>query len=227
MAVITVSSEFGAGGPAVAKQLAQQLGWDYVDKDLLHRVALNLGVPTEKVEAFDEAHYNRVRGFLSTVFDFEALKTSVTPASDAGAPESYDDREELPFQYQVKGWIDRDIYRQMIARVISSIGQRGNAVIKGRGSQCILKDLPSALHVRFVADLEDRVARTMEHRGIGRAAAEGLIADLDKRGAAYVQGYFGCDLEDPAHYHLVLNSSKIPLDKCLALLTRVAKEWGG
>ncbi len=227
MPVITVSSEFGAGGPAVGKQLAERLGLDYLDKDILHRVALDLGVPAEKVEEFDEAQHSRVRGFLSTVFDFEALKKNATLASDAPATSTYDDREEIPYQYQVKGWIDRDIYRQMIVRVISAVGQRGGAVIKGRGSQWILKDNPDAIHVRFVASLEDRIARTMERRGLDRKAAADLIAQMDKRGADYVQAYFGSDLKDPTLYHLVLNSSKIPMDKCLDLLERLVRELGG
>ncbi len=221
MPVITVSSEFGAGGPAVGKRLAERLGLDYLDKDLLHRIALDLGVPTEKVEEFDEARYSRVRGFLSTVFDFEALKKNATLASDADVPAVYDDREEIPYQYQVRGWIDRDIYRQMIVRVISAVGQRGDAVVKGRGGQWILKDNPDAIHVRFVASLEDRIARTMERRGIDRAAASELIAQMDKRGEEYVKAYFGRDLTDPTLYHLVLNSSRIPQDKCLELLERL------
>jgi len=224
MAVITVSSQFGAGGPAVGKQLAERLGLDYMDKDILHRIALDLGVPTEKVEEFDEAQHNRLRGFLSTVFDFGALKKSATLASDTPAPTAYDDREEIPFQYQVKGWIDRDIYRQMVVRVISAVGQRGGAVIKGRGSQCILKDNPKAIHVRFVASLEDRIARTAAHRGISQRAATELISQLDKRGGDYVQAYFGCDLEDDALYHLVVNSSKIPLAQCLDLLVHLVTE---
>lgn len=227
MAVITVSSEFGAGGPAVAKQVAKRLGWDYVDKDVLHRIALNLGVSTEQVEAFDEGRYSRLRGFLSTIFDFEALKKSATLASGSESEGVYDDREEIPYQYQVKGWVDRDIYRQMVARVISGIAQRGNAVIKGRGSQCILKDVPGALHVRFVATLEDRIAGTMKYRGIDRKAAEVLIAQMDKRGADYVQGYFGCDLEESSLYHLVLNSSKFDQDACVDLLARLARDWKG
>lgn len=223
MAVITISSEFGAGGPAVGKKLAERLGLDYVDQDIIHKIALDLDVPEEKVEEFDEARHSRLRGFLSTVIDFAALRRDSKATEGDTSNETYDDREELPYNYEVKGWIDRDIYKQMMVRVISAIAQRGGAVIKGRGSQWILKDNPNAIHVRFVAGLEDRIARTMERRGLSHAEARKMIEEMDQRGEDYVQAYFDRDLKETLLYDLVINSSRISLDDCLALLEHVAR----
>jgi Cytidylate kinase-like family len=39
MNVITVSREFGAGGREVARRLAETLGWDVLDRELLHQAA--------------------------------------------------------------------------------------------------------------------------------------------------------------------------------------------
>lgn len=223
MAVITISSEFGAGGPAVGKKLAERLGLDYVDQDIIHKIALDLDVPEEKVEEFDEARHSRLRGFLSTVIDFAALRRDSKATEGDTSNETYDDREELPYNYEVKGWIDRDIYKQMMVRVVSAIAQRGGAVIKGRGSQWILKDNPNAIHVRFVAGLEDRIARTMERRGLSHAEARKMIEEMDQRGEDYVQAYFDRDLKETLLYDLVINSSRISLDDCLALLEHVAR----
>jgi len=217
MTVITISSEFGAGGPAVGLKLAERLGFDYVDKDMIHRIALDLDVPEEKVAGFDEERHNRLRGFLSTVFDFAALRHGAKLAEEGG-PGTYDEREEIPYNFQVKGWIDRDIYRQMMIRVVTAIGERGRAVIKGRGSQLILKDHPGALHLRFVAEPEDRIARTMERRQLTREQAQELIEKMDRRGANYVRDYFGGDLHAALHYHLVLNTSRLSLDDCLEVV---------
>lgn len=218
MPVITLSSEFGAGGPLIGRRLAQRFGLDYVDKEIIQQIALDLEVPREKVEEFDEGHYSGLRSFLSTVFDFDALKKGGKGAPAPAEESAYDDRDEIPYDFRVKGWIDRDIYKQMMLRVISAVGSRGGAVIKGRGSQWILQDNPNALHLRFVADLEDRVTRTVQHRGISRAEAIDLTAKMDKRGEEYVRTYFDCDLKDPQLYHLTINSSRIPLDECFSLL---------
>lgn len=225
MAVITISSQFGAGGPVVGSRLAQRLGWEYVDKQIIHHIALDLKVPAAEVEEFDEARYQGLRGFLSTVFDFNALRqeAEATGASTSG----YDDRDEIPYDYRVQGWIDKDIYQQMMVRVVTAMGERGKAVIKGRGSQWILRDVPGALHVRFVGDVVDRVARTRQHRGLDAAAARDLVAQMDRRGTAFVRDYFGCDLRDDALYHLVLNTSKLSLEECEALLVGLVESRGG
>jgi cytidylate kinase len=223
MSVITVSSEFGAGGPAIGKQLAERLGLDYLDQELVHEIALGLDVSDEKVNEFDEAHHSRFRGFLSTVFDFDALRKSAKVAQQEDAPSSYDDREEIPYEFSVKGWIDRDIYEQMVVRVITAVAKRGGAVIKGRGSQWILKDHPNTLHLRFVGDVADRIARTMKRRGLSRKEARKLVDDMDKRGADFVRAHFDRDLTDSTLYHLVLNTSRIPPERCLTLLEDVAR----
>src|SRR5438045_3155743 len=39
MNVITVSREYGAGGGEVARRLAEALGWELLDRELLHQAA--------------------------------------------------------------------------------------------------------------------------------------------------------------------------------------------
>jgi len=221
MAVITVSSQFGAGGPAVGKRLADKLGLEFVDKQIIHRIALDLKVEPAEVEEFDEGSHQKLRGFLSTVFDFKALRRGAEVEQEEAG--SYDDRDEIPYDYQVQGWIDRDIYQQMMTRVITAIGEKGNAVIKGRGSQWILRDVPGAIHVRFVGEEADRVARTVERRGIDRAAATALVEEMDQRGADFAKSYFDFDLADSALYDLVLNTSKLSMEECGAILENLAK----
>jgi len=225
MAVITISSQFGADGPAVGSRLAQRLGWEYVDKQIIHRIALDLKVPAAEVEEFDEPRYQGLRGFLSTVFDFDALRQEV--AVEETATSGYDDRDEIPYDYRVQGWIDKDIYQQMMVRVITAVGERGQAVIKGRGSQWILRDTPGALHVRFTGDVADRVARTRQRRGLDEAAARQLVNQMDRRGAAFVKDHFGCDLGDDSLYHLVLNTSKLALEECETLLVGLVERRRG
>jgi cytidylate kinase len=225
MRVITISSEFGAGGPLVGRELAKNLGLDYVDKEIIHRIALGLQVPEEKVKAFDEVQYSRLRTFLSTVFDFDALKGHAGVTGEVPEGEGrYDDREEIPFDFRVKGWIDREVYRQMIVKILTAVGEGSGGVIKGRGSQVVLKDHPRALHVRFVADLEDRIAHTAERHNLPPEEAREMVQRMDKRGEDYVRTYFQRDLKDPTLYHLVLNSSRLPLHRCRAFLEGMARE---
>jgi len=223
MPVITISNQFGAGGPEVAKELAKRLGVDYLDKEIIHRIALEINVPEEEVEEFEAEHHSKFKSFFSTIFDLDALKKKAKIREDALADSPYDDREKIPFHYQVDGWIDSEIYKQMILKVISALGQRRGVVVVGRGGQCILKENPRTLHVRFVADFEDRVAWTAARRGLALDAAREFVHKVDARSQDYLRFYFDCDPDSPSLYHLTLNTSRVPLEKCMDVVEDLAR----
>jgi cytidylate kinase len=54
MNVITVSREYGAGGGEVARCLAEALGWELLDRELLHQAAAVEHVPDADLERLDE-----------------------------------------------------------------------------------------------------------------------------------------------------------------------------
>jgi cytidylate kinase len=54
MNVLTVSREYGAGGGEVARQLAESLGWELLDRELLHQAAAVEHVPDADLERLDE-----------------------------------------------------------------------------------------------------------------------------------------------------------------------------
>lgn len=54
MNVITVSREYGAGGGEVARRLAEALGWELLDHELLHQAAAVEHVPDAELERLDE-----------------------------------------------------------------------------------------------------------------------------------------------------------------------------
>jgi cytidylate kinase len=54
MNVITVTREYGAGGYEVARRLAEVLGWELLDRELLHQAAEVEHVPDADLERLDE-----------------------------------------------------------------------------------------------------------------------------------------------------------------------------
>ena len=55
MAIITISHEIGAGGPEIGQQLAERLGYRYVDQDLVSNAAQKYGLLEEKLSHLDES----------------------------------------------------------------------------------------------------------------------------------------------------------------------------
>jgi cytidylate kinase len=54
MKIITVSRQYGAGGGEIAQRLAEELGWELLDRDLLHRAAALEHLPDAEWERLDE-----------------------------------------------------------------------------------------------------------------------------------------------------------------------------
>src|SRR5947207_7644718 len=54
MNVITVTRDYGAGGYEVARRLAEALGWELLDRELLHRAAAVEHLPDAELERLDE-----------------------------------------------------------------------------------------------------------------------------------------------------------------------------
>jgi len=54
MNIITITRQFGAGGGEVARKLAETLGWELLDRELLHQAAEVEHVPDAELERLDE-----------------------------------------------------------------------------------------------------------------------------------------------------------------------------
>jgi cytidylate kinase len=65
--IITVSRERGAGGAFVGRLVAQRLGFSFWDRDLLHRIAQEIGADEAALAAVDEHVHSPVAEFVESV----------------------------------------------------------------------------------------------------------------------------------------------------------------
>ncbi len=56
MNIITISREFGSGGRELGKRMADVLGWDYYDREIIETVAKEEGLDADYVQAVLERH---------------------------------------------------------------------------------------------------------------------------------------------------------------------------
>ncbi len=105
------------------------------------------------------------------------------------------------------------LLRQMAADRVVFVGSSGAH---------LLPECGCGLRVRVVGTLEQRVERVVADEGIGRAAAEKRVRDHDREVRARAQAVIGVDLDDPAFYHLVVNTSMVSLDAFADALKAVA-----
>ncbi len=221
MSVITISKEFSSGGLEIAKGLAEKLGYDYFDKEIVRKIADHAKVTHQEVREFEEEEHANFRAYLSRLIDLDIFKKG--PAEEEAEQETtYDERDKIPYSFDTQGWIDSDIYRDMICKVISELGQNSNVIIVGRGGQCILREQPGVVHIRIIASMADRIARLqVDKPELDEDAARREVEAMDKKSREYINFYFKADWDDPRLYDAVINTSRVSDSKaidCLAAL---------
>jgi len=129
-------------------------------------------------------------------------------------------------QRSIKEGAERVIHRQKfsvqtymahLTRTILTIGEKGRAVIVGRGAHLLLP-AERCFRVRVIAPTELRIARLSASAGMERSEAEPAIAETDKQRAQFIQENFGQLDANPLLYDLVINTGEIALETAAELV---------
>jgi len=193
MSLVTIRGQLGSGAPEIARQIADRLQANYVDREIIAEVAARLQRKEEEVEA-KEMPATSLLGVIA-----EALEHNYA-FGDALAG-AYLSLGKIP--------LEDTRYLQALDSVVRKLARSQPLVILGRGSQFILKDHPGALHVLVVAPFEMRVERLMQERNLDQGTAKLEIERSDKSLRKFIMRYFKAELEDPVYYDLVLNTERL------------------
>ena len=194
MPIVTIRGQRGSGAGKVARLVAEGLHADYVDREIIGKVA----VYSRRQEPDIEAKEMPPATLIGRIA--EAL----------GVAGSYGAMDAMAAVY-LPGWqlpLSDDQYLTALESVVKKLASGGPLVIRGRGSQFILKDYPGSLHVLTVAPVEIRTKRVMEDLGIDEESAKREMANFDDSRKEFVRRYFKADLDDPVHYDLVVNTGR-------------------
>src|SRR5258706_2295161 len=133
MRAITISREYGSGGGEVATRLAQRLGWQLIDHEVVVEVAKALGVSEAEVEARDEY----TEGLVSRILSSLQMVEPIMLVNSATLPVA-----------------DEQKYRDALYNVVKAAVAQKHVVIVKRGSQMLLAKRRDVLHARIVAPLD-------------------------------------------------------------------------
>ncbi len=135
--------------------------------------------------------------------------------------ESLDDKVrsqvELWFEGVFKGmYIDASDYFKHLYKVIMSISKLGGVVVVGRGASHMLTR-EQGIHFRVIAAKPRRVENLIKFQGFSQEEAEKEIERLDKERAGFVRNNFGRNIDDPAVYDLVINTTYLDIKEALRI----------
>lgn len=196
MAVITISRQFGAGGLTLGQKLADTLDYRFFDEEIIQLVAEKAHVSPQWVQSIEKEAGGKLQKIINNLIPRKVIDRIL------------DDQ---------RGYIDEEIYVDLLTQIISKFAEANNAVILGRGGQYILKERPGVFHVLLVADLDYRIDFVKNNYNLTLSQATRTVNSEDKKRINLYRKFNKTDYDRSDHYHLTLNMSKLSLEKAAEL----------
>jgi cytidylate kinase len=114
----------------------------------------------------------------------------------------------------------------MQSETIRKIAEQGSAIIVGRCSDYILRDMECTLDVFLTSPLEVRAARIAERSGLSLEEAEKLAEEKDRNRAEYYNYYTFTDWGVASTYDLCLDSSVLGIEGTADMIIEFARKAG-
>ena len=196
--IITIGRQFGSGGKAVADELGRRLGIPVYDNELITKAAQESGFSAELFVQSDEK-----KRFFSL--------TSIFSSNFGGDSDNY--------------MSDKNLFNIQCA-AIRDIAEQGSAVIVGRCSDYVLRDLECTLDVFLTSSDEVRSARIMEREGRNKVKALEMMERRDKSRADYYNYYTFGNWGVASTYDLCVNSGILGIEGTAEFIIEYARKAG-
>jgi cytidylate kinase len=201
--VVTISASYGAGGSVVAPRLAEHLGWPFIDRMITAQVSVQAG--TQATPSREGISPNEVGppGLLQSI---------LSGAAGAGVMVGPVPLAETALEL-----------REHTDAALGSLLAGGGGVVLGRAAAVVLADRPQTLHIRLDGPTERRVARAAALEQIDLSAARARQVQTDRARNLFVRRLYRRDPEDPALYHLRLDTTVLALEEVVSLLADLSR----
>jgi CMP/dCMP kinase len=200
---ITISRQMGSGGTYIGYLLAKELGYKYIDREILRLASEHLKTGTGWLAQYDERS--------------SSLLSNILRAFSVGTPESI---SMLHVQQPV---YERDLFA-LECKIMNDILDHHDAVIIGRGGFYALRDRPAIFRIFVHAPLEFRVERLMKAQNLTDTKAARLeIDESDIRRSRFIRDMAGVTWTDALNYHLCIDSSIISFSLSVEMILKLVR----
>lgn len=188
--VISIDREYGSGGHAIGKMIAERLGLQFYDSELVYLTASRSGLTPDYIRKHEQQLSSR---FLHELYAQNYAYTA----------------EELPPE-------DATFLAQ--SKVIRDITARQACVIVGRCANFILKGRPNLFSVFLHADRATRMQRVIQNYGVKPDGAAKTMDLMDSGRRTHCLHYTGQELGNARLYDLCVNTSDYGLERTVELI---------
>ncbi len=205
--IITISREYGSGGSAIGKIVAEKLGYKYYDKQLIDLAADESGLSPKFIEKSEQS--------LSSGWLYNMMLGSNYSSNYATATTP----NTLPLVDQ--------IYNAQ-RTIILKVAKESPCVIVGRCADYILHTSEEfadsdILKLFVYANPDDRIKRAIEAYGIPEKDAKKTITQVNKRRANHYNTFTEWTWGAYEHYDMLINSSYAGIEGTAGLIVDAAK----
>ena len=151
--VIAIGRQFGSGGHDIGKILAEKLGYDFYDAEIIQMTAGTTGYTPEFIKKNEEIMTN------SLIYD---LVNQMYLNADM--------QDEAP----------KDKIFEAECQVVRDLAKKGNCVIVGRCADYVLRNSGNCLKVFFSAPLVSRIRRVEQRQNISEGEAKATVQKNEK-----------------------------------------------
>jgi cytidylate kinase len=202
--VVCISHATGAGGEEVGRLVADELGFLYLDNEIVAQAAARAGV-----RAADVADAERRRSLISRALDAIAQGEGETwTMGTVGVPPT-------------GGKLGRYDLLALIREAIEQAAARGDVVIVAHAASYVVANT-DALRVLVTASPAKRAERLATLQGIDAAEARRKIKEADAGRRDYLKSFHGVEQEAPTHYDLVLNTDVLEIEEAARIVSHAA-----
>ncbi|MBO4251864.1 MAG: cytidylate kinase-like family protein [Clostridia bacterium] len=197
--VITIGREFGSGGRELGRLLAENLGIDYYDKEIITEIAKNTELSENYVRQVVEKNPHDL--FPITVahtFSYIDVQTI--------------QQKQMIFDEQEK--------------VIKKMAGTSDCVIVGRCADYILRDI-KPYRIFVYADMDSKVERCLSRsddaKGLPRKKLVKKIKSIDKNRARYYNYYTGETWGNKLNYDICVNTTNVNIADLVPHIAKMIK----
>lgn len=201
--VITIAFADGAQAEEIGRRVAADLGFRYVDDQIVERAAEMAGVTPAEV-----AEVEHSRSLVARILAGLATSAVQDPSGVGAAALAEPDPSPA--------------YRALIREVIRRTADAGSVVIGAHGAGILLGDRPGTVRVLITGSPAVRARRVAAERGIAEREAQKAVARADRERAAYFRRFYEVREELPTHYDLVLNTDALTPERAARVIHSAA-----
>ena len=203
--VITISRQYGSGGNEIGRKLAEELGIDFYDKNILRMNSDESGIKESYFHLADEKAGSRL---------LYRIVSGMTP-----------EMREPSFGSDL---ISADNLFRFQSEVIRKLAEEQSCVIVGRCADYVLEDADDIELVRvfIYADMDARIRRVREKELYTPEDVRKNVKRIDKERRNYYRYYTGRGWADPENYDLLINTSTTGIKGSVRMIEEYIKIRG-